>query len=65
MAPDVTGWSIGDRVLADPIARFRRSEDPDPKMPIKVCARRRTADPPGNTPHTRIDEAAATERVGC
>jgi len=35
MAPDVQGWAVGDRVLADPIARFTREEDPDPKMPIK------------------------------
>jgi len=35
MAPDVEGWSIGDRVLADPVARFASAEDPDPKMAIK------------------------------
>jgi alcohol dehydrogenase len=35
IAPDVEGWSIGDRVLADPLARFAPREDPDPKMAIK------------------------------
>ena len=35
MAPDVSGWSCGDRVLADPLARFNREEDPDPRMLIK------------------------------
>lgn len=35
MAPDVRGWALGDRVLADPISRFNRQEDPEPGMPIK------------------------------
>ena len=36
MAPDVEGdWQLGDRVVCDPISRFRRKEDPEPKMPIK------------------------------
>ncbi len=35
MAPDVKGWALGERVLADPIARFTRQEDPNPTIPIK------------------------------
>ncbi|MDP6030729.1 MAG: zinc-binding dehydrogenase [Arenicellales bacterium] len=35
MAPDVKGWAVGERVLADPLSRFSRREDPDPAMPIK------------------------------
>lgn len=35
MAADVEGWALGDRVLADPLSRFERHEDPDPKMLIK------------------------------
>ena len=31
----VDNWKLGDRILCDPISRFRRKEDPDPKMPIK------------------------------
>ena len=70
MAPDVQGWALGDRVLADPIARFNRAEDPEPTMPIKFLGDTRWG---GYAEYcvvwdrqlVRIPDSVATEVAAC
>jgi alcohol dehydrogenase len=70
MAPDVEDWSLGDRVLADPIARFAKDEDPDPAMAIKFLGDTRWG---GYADYcvvwdrqlVRIPDAVSTEAAAC
>ncbi len=70
MAPDVQGWALGDRVLADPITRFDRREDPEPTMPIKFLGDTRWG---GYADYcvvwdrqlVRIPESVSTEVAAC